>query len=258
MALQDGGVLLVATTRDNVSPSLVLELLRRVGGIIKVSAMMTHFDLPCPCERICVCLYDSELPLVLSFLSISTTVHPPQDYCGLLSEEAVRKNFVLIYELLDEVIDYGYPQNSSSEALKEFVLNEPTILKPVSHCGLPLYAAHTHVYGICQWLFCDTMTLVRLGHTRSFFASLVVQPILLPMCLLAKCHTYNCRDCHVLWQWHSCNHHPELCMHTARAFKTKQNRLPVLISWHCRGKLLQLLPCSILLARVPLVSSSQC
>lgn len=56
----------------------------------------------------------------------------PQDYCGLLSEEAVRKNFVLIYELLDEVIDYGYPQNSSSEALKEFVLNEPTILKPVS------------------------------------------------------------------------------------------------------------------------------
>lgn len=28
--------MLVATTRDNVSPSLVLELLRRVGGIIKV------------------------------------------------------------------------------------------------------------------------------------------------------------------------------------------------------------------------------
>ncbi len=53
-----------------------------------------------------------------------------QDYCGLLSEEAVRKNFVLLYELLDEVIDYGYPQNSSSEALKEFVLNEPTVLKP--------------------------------------------------------------------------------------------------------------------------------
>ncbi|KAL3154481.1 hypothetical protein ABBQ32_013945 [Trebouxia sp. C0010 RCD-2024] len=85
--VKDGGVMLVATTRDNVSPSLVLELLRRVGGIIK-------------------------------------------DYCGLLSEEAVRKNFVLIYELLDEVVDYGYPQNSSSEALKEFILNEPTILKP--------------------------------------------------------------------------------------------------------------------------------
>ena len=33
--LQDGGVFLVATTRENVSPSLVLELLRRIGGIIK-------------------------------------------------------------------------------------------------------------------------------------------------------------------------------------------------------------------------------
>lgn len=55
-----------------------------------------------------------------------------QDYCGILSEEAVRKNFVLLYELLDEVIDYGYPQNSSSEALKEFILNEPTMLKSVS------------------------------------------------------------------------------------------------------------------------------
>ena len=50
----------------------------------------------------------------------------------MLSEEAVRKNFVLLYELLDEVIDYGYPQNSSSQALKEFVLNEPTVLKSVS------------------------------------------------------------------------------------------------------------------------------
>jgi len=32
-------VLLVATTRENVSPSLVLELLRRIGGIIKVTSI---------------------------------------------------------------------------------------------------------------------------------------------------------------------------------------------------------------------------
>ena len=30
-----------------------------------------------------------------------------KDYCGTLSEEAIRKNFVLLYELLDEMIDYG-------------------------------------------------------------------------------------------------------------------------------------------------------
>lgn len=59
-----------------------------------------------------------------------------------MSEEAVRKNFLLIYELLDEVIDYGYPQNSSSEALREFVLNEPTVLKQVG--GIPRQTQLVH------------------------------------------------------------------------------------------------------------------
>lgn len=27
-----------------------------------------------------------------------------KDYCGVLNEESIRKNFILIYELLDEVI----------------------------------------------------------------------------------------------------------------------------------------------------------
>jgi AP-4 complex subunit mu-1 len=30
-----------------------------------------------------------------------------KDYCGVLTEESIRLNFVLIYELLDEVIDFG-------------------------------------------------------------------------------------------------------------------------------------------------------
>jgi len=51
-----------------------------------------------------------------------------KDYCGILSEEAVRKNFVLIYELLDEVLDFGYPQLTSTELLKPFVFNEPVVL----------------------------------------------------------------------------------------------------------------------------------
>jgi hypothetical protein len=34
--VQDGGVQLVATTRDNVSPSFVLEFLKRISVIIKV------------------------------------------------------------------------------------------------------------------------------------------------------------------------------------------------------------------------------
>lgn len=54
-------MLFVATTRINVSPSLVLELLQRIARVIK-------------------------------------------DYLGVLNEDSLRKNFVLVYELLDEVI----------------------------------------------------------------------------------------------------------------------------------------------------------
>lgn len=35
-----------------------------------------------------------------------------QDYCGLISEEALRKNFILIYELLDEMMVRFYIPSS--------------------------------------------------------------------------------------------------------------------------------------------------
>ena len=42
-------------------------------------------------------------------------------YFNQLEDESIRDNFVLIYELLDEVVDYGYPQNTDSKLLKEFI-----------------------------------------------------------------------------------------------------------------------------------------
>jgi AP-4 complex subunit mu-1 len=62
------GLYLVGTTRFNISPSQGIELLNRIGIMIK-------------------------------------------DLCGVLNEESVKKNFVLIYEILDEVVDFGYPQS---------------------------------------------------------------------------------------------------------------------------------------------------
>ena len=52
-----------------------------------------------------------------------------KDYCGMNSEEAIRKNFVLIYELLDEMMDFGYPQETSTDHLKAFVYNKPVLTK---------------------------------------------------------------------------------------------------------------------------------
>jgi len=44
-----------------------------------------------------------------------------RDYCGILSEECVRRNIVLCYEILYDFIDWGYPQATNSEALRPLV-----------------------------------------------------------------------------------------------------------------------------------------
>ena len=56
--------------------------------------------------------------LLYRFLSIS------KSYFNKLDEEAVKNNFVLIYELLDEILDFGYPQNSEIDALKMHITTE--------------------------------------------------------------------------------------------------------------------------------------
>ncbi|KKF95828.1 AP-2 complex subunit mu [Ceratocystis platani] len=47
-------------------------------------------------------------------------------YFGKFDEEAVKNNFVLIYELLDalEIIDFGYPQNTETDTLKMYITTE--------------------------------------------------------------------------------------------------------------------------------------
>jgi AP-4 complex subunit mu-1 len=32
-----------------------------------------------------------------------------KDFCGVINEEAVRKNFPMVYEILEELLDFGYP-----------------------------------------------------------------------------------------------------------------------------------------------------
>ena len=46
------------------------------------------------------------------------------DYFNILEEETVKDNFVLIYELLDEIMDHGLPQTTESKILKDFIMIE--------------------------------------------------------------------------------------------------------------------------------------
>ena len=40
-----------------------------------------------------------------------------------LEEESIRDNFVIIYELMDEMMDFGYPQTTESKILQEYVFS---------------------------------------------------------------------------------------------------------------------------------------
>ena len=43
------------------------------------------------------------------------------EYFKELEEESIRDNFVIIYELLDEMMDFGFPQTTESKILQECV-----------------------------------------------------------------------------------------------------------------------------------------
>ncbi|KAE9528901.1 hypothetical protein AGLY_012476, partial [Aphis glycines] len=57
--------------------------------------------------------------MVFEFLIRFTQVM--QSYFGKINEENIKNNFVLIYELLDEILDFGYPQNCDTGVLKTFI-----------------------------------------------------------------------------------------------------------------------------------------
>lgn len=51
-----------------------------------------------------------------------------RDYLGVLSEEAIRKNFILIYEIIDEMFDFGHPQSMTTETIKDYIVNTPVMV----------------------------------------------------------------------------------------------------------------------------------
>jgi AP-2 complex subunit mu-1 len=48
-------------------------------------------------------------------------------YFGKIDEESVKNNFVVIYELIDEINDFGYPQNSEIDTLKTYITTESIV-----------------------------------------------------------------------------------------------------------------------------------
>ncbi|KAK4349610.1 hypothetical protein RND71_032365 [Anisodus tanguticus] len=71
---------------------------------------------------------------------------------GAFDEDAIRDNFVLIYELLDEIMDFGYPQNLSPEILKLYITQEGVRSSFSSkHVDKPVPNATLQVTGAVGW-----------------------------------------------------------------------------------------------------------
>jgi AP-1 complex subunit mu len=62
---------------------------------------------------------NSNVMMVTTFLHKLVRVF--EDYFGSLEEESIRDNFVVIYELLDEMMDFGFPQFTDTQMLKEYI-----------------------------------------------------------------------------------------------------------------------------------------
>lgn len=65
---------------------------------------------------------NANVTMVFSFLHKLVQIF--LEYFKELEEESIRDNFVLIYELLDEVMDFGFPQTTDSKILQEYVTQD--------------------------------------------------------------------------------------------------------------------------------------
>ena len=75
-------------------------------GIIYLILVYIYFSLKCM-------LYNINL-----LNNITSQVF--MEYFKEMEEESIRDNFVIIYELMDELMDFGYPQFTESKILQEY------------------------------------------------------------------------------------------------------------------------------------------
>eukprot|EP00917_Polyrhabdina_sp_WS-2016_P028888 GHVP01061547.1.p1 GENE.GHVP01061547.1~~GHVP01061547.1.p1 ORF type:complete len:412 (-),score=54.23 GHVP01061547.1:712-1947(-) len=78
---------------------------------------------------LCVTRNNPNAMMLVSFLY--RVVQVLIDYFKVLGEESLRDNFVITYELLDEMMDNGLPQTTESKVLREYITNEAHEMRTV-------------------------------------------------------------------------------------------------------------------------------
>jgi AP-3 complex subunit mu len=82
----------------------------------------------CNLHLVCVCMTEVPPLFVVEFLH--RVVETFEDYFSECSESAIKENYVVVYELLDEMLDNGYPLATEANILKEMI-KPPNMLRTV-------------------------------------------------------------------------------------------------------------------------------
>ncbi|KAA0190076.1 AP-2 complex subunit mu, partial [Fasciolopsis buskii] len=127
-----GEVLISRIFRDDVSRNAadafrvnVIHARQQVRSPITIIARTSFFHVKRANIWICaVARRNVNAAMVFQLLHALLTVM--KEYFGRITEENIKNNFVLIYEILDEVIDYGYAQNTDTGTLKSLITQAGT------------------------------------------------------------------------------------------------------------------------------------
>ncbi|XP_041064510.1 AP-1 complex subunit mu-1-like [Carcharodon carcharias] len=76
-----------------------------------------------------VCTTKRNINISLSFSFLFKVKQIFIEYFGDLEQESIQDNFILMYELLDEIMDFGYPQITETAILQEYITQEGFKLK---------------------------------------------------------------------------------------------------------------------------------
>lgn len=97
-----------------------------------------------------------------------------KDYFGELEEESIRDNFVIIYELLDETMDFGYPQTMESKILREYITQASLVFVVIKKrfCFFSCYFFHIYIfflYGLVLFLLLLSCQFLRFRQYHAAF-----------------------------------------------------------------------------------------
>uniref|UniRef100_A0A452SJ34 AP-3 complex subunit mu-2 n=1 Tax=Ursus americanus TaxID=9643 RepID=A0A452SJ34_URSAM len=90
-----------------------------------------------------VAVIQTEVPPLFVIEFLHRVVDTFQDYFGVCSEPVIKDNVVVVYEVLEEMLDNGFPLATESNILKELI-KPPTILRTVVNTITGMEKGETH------------------------------------------------------------------------------------------------------------------